>query len=92
MTLAYDFVRTGVLTVIAIVIHRMGVELFSPDGVLYGVATDGTGNVNGTANAQLWYEIIAIWAPLAVLGFAVVYTLVRIYKRQVQTAAARAPR
>jgi len=92
MTLAYDLVRTGVLVIIAAVVHRMAVELFSPDGVLYGVATSGTSNVQGTYHANLWYQILAIWVPLAVMGFAVLYTLVRVYRRQVQTAAGRAPR
>lgn len=92
MTLAYDFVRAGVLIIISAVIHRMGVELFAPGGVLYDTATSGTANVNGAYHANLWYQIIVVWVPLAVAGFALAFVLIRIYRRQVQTAAARAPR
>jgi len=86
MTRGYDFTVAGVLIIIAVVIHRMGVELFSPGGVLWGVATDGTSVVNGTQHAWLWYQIIVQWVPLAVAVSALIWAFVREYRRLVQTS------
>jgi len=59
---------------------------------LYSVATDGTQNVNGQAHADLWFQILTVWVPLAAIGGIAVWAIVREYRRQVQTAATRAPR
>lgn len=91
MSRAYDLTVASVLTIIAVVIHLMGVELFAPTGVLYGIATDGTEVFNGTARATLWFEIITVWAPLATTGTGWLWVLIREYRRQVQTAVRQAP-
>jgi hypothetical protein len=91
MSRAFDFTVATVLTLIAVIVHLMGVELFAPGSVLYGIATDGTQAFRGTARATLWFEIIVVWAPLATTGTGWVWALIREYKRQVQTAVRQAP-
>lgn len=83
---AYDFVASGVLMAISIIIHLIAVELFKPSGPLYGVATDGTSNMNGAARAALWFEILSVWVPLAVFGASMLWVLIREYRRQIQTS------
>jgi len=83
---SYDFVVVGVITIIAVVIHTMGVELFAPSTELFAVATDGTANVNGTQRAYLWYQIIAIYAPFGSFVGIIAWSIVREYRRRVQTA------
>lgn len=65
--------------------HMMAVELFASGSILYNLATDGTGNLNGTARATLWYEILAVWMPLAAIGGISLWSMVREYRRRVQT-------
>lgn len=88
---AYDFVVAGVLTMIAIIIHLVSVELFSPDKPLYGIATDGTQVMNGAARAAFWSEFLIVWMPLAVVATAMTWVFIREFRRQVQTATS-APR
>jgi len=92
MSRAYDFTVSTVIIIISTIIHRMAVELFAPDTILYDVATDGTANVNGAQHADLWFQIIAIWAPLGAAGAILVWALIREYRRQVQTVSQRVPR
>lgn len=90
MSRAYDLVTAGVLMAISVIIHLISVELFKPSGPLYSVATDGTGNMNGTARATLWFEILSVWVPLAVFAAAMLYVLIREYRRQIQTTVGQA--
>jgi len=69
----------------------MAVELFAPGSVLYNIATDGTGAMNGTARATLWFEIISVWAPIGATGGVWAWVIKNEYKRQVQTAVRQAP-
>jgi len=89
---SYDFVVVGVLTVICVVVHTMGVELFAPNTELFALATDGTSNVNGTERAYLWYQIIAIYAPFGSFVGIILWAVIREYRRSVQTATKQAPR
>jgi len=79
----------GVLTIIAAVIHRAAVELFAPESPLHALASDGTTALKGAERADLWFEILAIWVPLLVIGFAALYLIIREYRRQVATATRR---
>jgi hypothetical protein len=86
MTRIFDFTLAGTLIIIASVIHRAAVELFAPESPLHRIASDGTATLNGAARADLWFEILAIWVPILVAGFAGAFILVREYRRQVATA------
>lgn len=88
---AYDIVVAGVLMTVSVIIHLMAVNLFAPDQPLWNVATDGTSVLNGTQKAALWFEILSVWMPLLVFGTAMVYVMVREYRRQVQTATQARP-
>jgi len=88
---AYDFTVSSVIIIIAAIVHRMAIELFAPNTVLYSVATDGTEVVNGQAHADLWFQIIGIWAPFGAAVSILIWSLIREYRRQVQTASQRAP-
>lgn len=91
MSRAFDFVVAGVITIIAVVIHLMGIELFAPGTALYSIATSGTEAMNGTARADLWYQIITLWVPLMAVGGIWAWVFLREYRRQSITAIARPP-
>jgi hypothetical protein len=88
---AFDFVLSGVLVLVSVLFHRIGVELFAPNTPLHELASDGTQAMQGGARADLWFQIIGIWAPLLCMGFAFVYILIIEYRRQVTTAARGRP-
>lgn len=92
MTRAYDFTVITVITIISITIHRISVELFDPQGAIYGVASTGTQNVNGAQIAAQWHEILTVWVPLIAVGGIIAWGIIREYRRQVTTTATRAPR
>lgn len=87
MSRAFDFTVGGVISVISIVIHRMGVELFAPDAPLHSLASDGTNVMNGAARADLWFEILSIWVPILAFGGIWAWALIREYRRQTTTTA-----
>lgn len=91
MTRVFDFTVAGVIHIIAVVVHFMGITLFQPGSALYDIATDGTAVMNGTARADLWFEIITIYAPLLAVGSIWGWLLMREYRRQVTTAVTRRP-
>lgn len=86
MSRAFDFVVVGVIWVIALVIHLIGVELFAPGSPLFEIATSGTGTMNGTERAEQWHQIIAVWVPLLAAGGISAWAFVREYRRQAVTA------
>lgn len=85
MSRAFDFVVIGIIWIVAVVIHLMGVELFSPGTPLYQAAASAT-NLNGAERAQLWYEILTVWVPLLAAGGITAWGFVREYRRQALTA------
>jgi hypothetical protein len=87
MSRAYDFTVSGVITIIAVVIHLISVELFSPGKPLHKVASTGTATLNGAARADLWFQILTIWLPLMMIGGIMSWALVREYRRTVNTSA-----
>jgi len=89
MSRAFDFTVLGVIYIIAIIIHLMGIELFSPGTPLYNLATDGTQTMNGAERAQLWYEILTVWVPMLAMGGITCWGFIREYRRQAVTAARR---
>lgn len=86
MGLAYDLVVASVVTIIAVVVHFLGVELVAPGTAMWDMATTGTENLGGTAKAGLWFEIFAVWVPMIGIAGVWLWTVVKAYKRQVQTA------
>lgn len=91
MTLAFDFVVSGVIAIISVIVHVMAIELFAPGTGLHMVASSGTELMNGAARADRWYQIFAIWIPLGGLFVSVAWPLVRSYRRQSATAYQRVP-
>lgn len=92
MSYAYDLTVASVITIIAAIVHFMSVELFAPGSTLWGVATDGTAVLNGTARAAFWFEILAVWVPMGAIVGIWLWVMVRIYKRQAITGVQRARR
>lgn len=86
MGLAYDLTVASVVTIIAVVVHFLGIELVAPGTPLWEMATTGTSNLSGTAKASLWFEIFVVWIPMIGIGGVWLWTVVKAYKRQVQTA------
>lgn len=87
MSRAFDFVVLAVVYIIAVVIHMMGVELFSPASPLHQIASGAT-QLNGAARADLWYEVLSLWVPLIAVGGISAWVFVREYRRQARTAIA----
>jgi uncharacterized membrane protein len=87
MTTAYDLVIGTVISIIAMIIHRVGTELFAPDKPLHEIASDGTAVLSGASRVDLWYQTLTIWVPVLAIAGIWAYVFIRIYKRQVRTAA-----
>lgn len=88
MSRAFDFVIVGIIYIIAVVIHLMGIELFAPGTPLHQAAASAT-NLNGAERAVLWYQIITIWVPLISMGGITAYAVIREYRRQAVTGIRR---
>jgi hypothetical protein len=86
VTRAFDFVVVGVIWLIAIIVHRISVELFAPESPLHAMASDGTAAMNGAARADLWFEILSVWVPILVCGGILAWALLREYRRSTATA------
>lgn len=86
MTRVFDITVVMVITIIAAVVHLMGIELFAPGTPLYEMATSGTEVLNGPARAQLWFEIISTWVPMLGTGGIWAWAIIREYRRQSATA------
>lgn len=82
MTRAFDFVVVGVIYIIAVVIHLMGVELLAPGSPLHVIASTGTEVMQGAERADLWYEIIALWVPIMAAAGISAWAFIREYRRQ----------
>lgn len=91
MTRAFDFVVGGTVSVIAVIIHRVSIELFAPGQPLYDIATSSS-NLQATARATLWFEILTVWAPLLVFATIWLWVLIREFRRQIATASTPTPR
>lgn len=91
MSRAFDFTVVGVIWVVAVVIHLMGIELFAPGTPLHELASGAT-HLNGAARADLWYEILTKWVPLAAAIGISAWAMVREYRRQAVTAVQGAVR
>jgi len=90
MSRLYDFVVVGVVWLISFVAHTISVELFSPESKLHEVASEATA-FGGAAKADLWFEVLAIYAPLIAVGGIVAWAFVREWRRQAVTTR-RPPR
>jgi sterol desaturase/sphingolipid hydroxylase (fatty acid hydroxylase superfamily) len=91
MSRGFDFTVVTVVWIVAVVIHRMGIELFQPGSPLYEIAANGNSNVNGAQLADLWFQILSIWVPLMAAGGILAWAMIREYRRQTITAARPAP-
>jgi hypothetical protein len=89
MTLAGDIVVSSVLTIFALVLHRITAALFNSDTALYGIATEGTAVFNGAERAAFWADFFIIWLPLLIVGFAWSFAAIKSFKRQRITARRR---
>lgn len=89
MSRAFDFLLVGVIYIVAVVIHLMGINLLAPGSPLHEMASTGTSAMNGAQRADLWYEIITLWVPLIAVGGISSWAFIREYRRQATTAMAR---
>ena len=80
---------SSVLTLFAIVIHRISAALFNQNGALYAIASDGTGVFSGASRAAFWADFLIIYLPLLMVGFAWAWAGIKAYRRQVATAQRR---
>lgn len=89
MSRAFDFVVVGVIIIISVVIHLIGVQLFAPDAPLHVLASSGTEALNGAERADTWYQILAVWVPLGSSTCIMLWAFIREFRRQRATAASR---
>lgn len=89
MSRIYDFVLVGVISLISFIIHTVSIELFGPQSPLHQKTSEAT-FFSGAERADLWFEILGVWAPgIAIVGI-LAWALMREYRRQVTTS--RVPR
>lgn len=86
------FIVLSVTYIISFIIHMTATMLFTPDGALFAMATDGTEILSGPERAQLWFEILAIWVPVIAVVGVTAWALVTEYRRQTATDARRVRR
>lgn len=86
MSRAFDITVMGVIYIVALVIHLMGLELFAPGTPLYDLAA-GAANLKGEERANLWYQILTVWVPMMAIGGITAWAFIREYRRQAVTAA-----
>lgn len=86
MTMAGDIVVSSILTIFAIIIHRISAELFNQQTALYGIATEGTEVFHGPERAAFIADVLIIWVPMLIIGFAWTWAALKAYKRQTMTA------
>lgn len=91
MSRPFDFTVASVVTIVAVVVHRMGVELLAPGTPLYETATDGTQNVNGPEFADFVWQAVSIWIPLIAVFGILAWAVLREYRRQAVTGTTRRP-
>lgn len=85
MSRAFDFTVVGVVWVVAIVVHMIGLNLFAPGTPLYEMA-EGATALDGAEKAHLWFQILAIWMPLISGAGITAWAVLREYRRQAVTA------
>lgn len=90
MTRSYDFVVATVVTLVAIIWHRMAVGFLDPSGTLYEIAADAT-NLGGASLASWWHSIGVMWLPLIAIGGIWLYVFVREFRRQAITGTGARP-
>lgn len=86
MSRAFDFVLVGIIYVIALVVHLMGIELFAPGSPLYELAATDNAVMHGQERADMWYEVLTLWVPLIGCAGISAWAFVREYRRQAITA------
>ena len=86
------FIVMSVTYVISFIIHMTATMLFTPEGALFRIATDGTETLAGPERAQLWFEILSVWVPIIAAVGVTVWALVTEYRRQTTTDARRVRR
>lgn len=86
MSRAYDFTIVAVVTLVAVVMNRISLELLQPGSALYNVATTGTDALGGTEFANFVWQACAIWIPLLCVIGIMAWAMLREYRRQAVTA------
>jgi hypothetical protein len=85
MSRAYDIVVASVITIIAVVIHVVSLELFAKGTPLHELAAGAT-HFSAADKAALWADMLIIWVPLLAVGGIWAWVFIREYRRQAATA------
>lgn len=91
MSRLYDYALVTVVSLISFVAHTISVELFAPESKLHEIASRAD-QFNGAEKADLWFEILAIYAPLIVIAGICTWAMFREWRRQTTTATRPRPR
>lgn len=91
MSRIYDWTLITVISLISIAVHTISIELFGPQSALHKQTSMAT-RFDAAAKADLWFEILAIWAPVIAIGGIVTWALAREYRRQTTGTVQRVPR
>jgi len=89
MTLAYDIVVGGAVTIMMFMFHRIGVEIFAPDNTLYQATVPGTEVLDGAETMTYLFEVITIWMPVLFIAAIWAWVAIRSWRRMTQTAVQR---
>jgi len=86
MGLVYDFVRVGIIWFVTFIYQRIMIGFLEPGTAFYEIAASAT-NVGGAKFASTNFQVAVVWIPLIIYLFGMAFIIVRIYRRQVVTAA-----
>lgn len=91
MSRIYDFTLIGVITLISFIVHTVAIELFGPQSSLHKTVAQA-GSFSAASRTDLWFEIIAVWAPMIAIGGIICWAVIREWRRQVTTQRVPSPR
>jgi len=89
MSRVYDYAVVSVIFIVSVVIHLMSAEIFLPGTPLYEMATSGTEVMDGQQFADRVSMILTVWVPLIATSGAILWALIREYRRQALSAVQR---
>jgi len=77
----YDFVLWTVIVIISLVMHRVAIGIFKPEGDFHQTLSQAT-RFQAASRIDFWFEILSVWMPLIVIAGTTIYVVVREYRRQ----------
>ena len=83
MSRVQRFAIAGAFWAVAYVVHALAIRLFGPESLLREMnAGASVGDATAASVNPLIYKITAVWVPLGLVGFVVVWLVLMEYRTQ----------